>query len=126
MKSRVFLYFSLVFQYFSKSIVFLYFSKSCDRYMDCTDFIQQMNHDVRTHPFGHVRPAKIQVNLHICSLIRIFTGTFWNAKDAKFLNMDNKDFDQTAWMRRLIRVFVGHRSEGMFLTLSICCFNLIS
>ena len=45
-------------------------------------------------------------------------GTFWIAKDAKFLHADNEDSDQTAWMRRLIWVFVGRTCQQVrFLTL---------
>ena len=37
------------------------------------------------------------------SLIRIFTGYTWIAKDAKFFfHADNEDFDHTARIRRLI------------------------
>ena len=37
------------------------------------------------------------------------------AKDAKFLHADNEDSDQTARMRKLIRVFVERiSSEGTF------------
>ena len=36
------------------------------------------------------------------------------AKDAKCLIAINEDSDQTARMRRLIRIFVGRTSEGTF------------
>ena len=36
------------------------------------------------------------------SLIKIFTGCIWKAKDAKYYHVDNKDFDQTVQIRRLI------------------------
>ena len=39
--------------------------------------------------------------VHSRRLIRIFTGAFWIAKDAKFSHADNEDSDQTAWIRRL-------------------------
>ena len=29
-------------------------------------------------------------------------GTFWIAKDVRFRYADKEDYDQTAWMRRLI------------------------
>ena len=32
---------------------------------------------------------------------------FWIIEDTKFLHADNEQSDQTAWMRRLICVFVG-------------------
>ena len=47
---------------------------------------------------------------HSCSLVRIFTESILYiliAKDEKFLHADNKDSNQTARMRRLIRVSVG-------------------
>ena len=40
-----------------------------------------------------------------CSLILIFTGSFWIANGAQFLHADNEDSDQTARMRRLIWIF---------------------
>ena len=42
---------------------------------------------------------------HLPSLIKIFIVKFQHA---------NEDDDQTAWMRRLIRVFVQHLSEVKF------------
>ena len=39
---------------------------------------------------------------HLRSLIRIFSGYIWIAKDAKLLHADNEDSDQTARMCRLI------------------------
>ena len=40
--------------------------------------------------------------VHSRNLVRIFTGAFWLAKDAKFLPAMNEDSDQTARMGRLI------------------------
>ena len=40
--------------------------------------------------------------VHSFNFIRIITGRIWLAKDAKFLNADNQDSNQTARMRRLI------------------------
>ena len=54
---------------------------------------------------------------HLCSLIRIFTGHILDSKDVKFLhgeNKNNKDSDQTAWMRKLICLCWKHMSESMF------------
>ena len=65
--------------------------------------------------FWHVRPAKIQSSLHIRAVWSDSSlGTFWIAKDPKFLRVDNEDSNQTARMRRLIWVFVGHMSGGTF------------
>ena len=67
----------------------------------------------------YLRTAKIQISLRM----RTFGSesslcAFWIAKaDAKLLHADNEDSDQTAWMRRLIRVFVGcTRQKVRFLT----------
>ena len=38
-------------------------------------------------------------------------GAFWVANDVKFLNTDNEDSDETAWIRRLICVFVGRTCQ---------------
>ena len=50
-------------------------------------------------------------------------GAFQIAKDAKFLHVDNEDWDQTSWMHRLIWVLVGCIFQKVvFLTLwSIYC-----
>ena len=42
---------------------------------------------------------------HPRSLIRIFTGAFWIAKDEKFLHATNEASDQSTRMRRLFWVF---------------------
>ena len=39
---------------------------------------------------------------HSRSLTRVLTGRIWLAKDAKFLEADNEDSDQTMRMNRLI------------------------
>ena len=51
---------------------------------------------------AHLRFRSDCANQNLSSL-----GAFWLPKDAKFLHVDNKDSDQTVWMRRLIWVFVG-------------------
>ena len=44
------------------------------------------------HNFGHVPSVKIQVSLHIPAVwSESSLGTFWLAKDAKFLHGDNRD-----------------------------------
>ena len=55
-------------------------------------------------------------SVHLCSLIRILTGTFtfWIGNDAKFVHKDNEDSDQTVQMPRTIWVFVGGMGEGTF------------
>ena len=57
--------------------------------------------------FGHVRPAKFQISLRISEVWpESSLGTFWIAKDAKFLQADKEESHQTARMRKLIWVFV--------------------
>ena len=44
------------------------------------------------YTFGHVHPAKIQISMRICKVwLESSLGTFWIAKDAKFLHVDNED-----------------------------------
>ena len=57
-----------------------------------------------------VCPGKIQISIHTYSSL----GTFWTAKDAKFLHAGNEESDQIAWMCRLIWVFLECMSEGTF------------
>ena len=59
-----------------------------------------------------MRPAKVQVSLRFRAVwSESSTNAFWIAKNAKFLHADNKDSDQTAWMRRLIWVLVGRTCQ---------------
>ena len=52
----------------------------------------RMGFNVRKLTFGHVRPAKIQMSLHIRTVwSESSLGAFWMAKDAKFLHADNED-----------------------------------
>ena len=74
-----------------------------------------MNRNIRKRTSGHVRQAKIQIVLRIRTVYSESSlCAFWKAKDAKFLHADNEDSDQTARMRRLIRVFVSALSAGTF------------
>ena len=53
-----------------------------------------MSRKVRKRTFGHVRPAKIQISLHIRTVwSESSRGTFWIHMDAKFLRPDNEDID---------------------------------
>ena len=66
-----------------------------------------LSRNVRKRTFEYVRPANIQIGLSIrAAWSESSLGTFWVAKDAKFLHAENEDSDQTARMRSLIRVFV--------------------
>ena len=73
------------------------------------------NRNARKRSFAHVRPVKIQISLRIHTVrSESSLGTFWVAMDAKFLHANNEDSDQTARMRRLIWIFVGHMYEDAF------------
>ena len=78
--------------------------------MNCALFfwLQYISRNVRQRTFRLVRPAKIQIRLPIRNGWSVTSlCAFWIIKDAKFLYADNEDSGQTAWMRRLICVFVG-------------------
>ena len=61
---------------------------------------------------GHVRPANIQISLRIPAVgLESSLCVFRLAKDATFLHADNEDSNQTARMRKLILVFVGHTCQ---------------
>ena len=71
-----------------------------------------MSRHVRKCALWHVRPAKIQISLHIyAGWSESSLGTFWLVIDAKFLHADNEDSDRTAQMYRLIWVFVGRSHQ---------------
>ena len=56
--------------------------------------INIMSRNVRKHIFRYAHPAKIQINLCIRALwSESSLGTFWIAKDAKFLHADNEAFN---------------------------------
>ena len=64
------------------------------------------------HTFRHVRSAKIQIS--ICEVWSESSLTaFWIAKDAKFLQADNEDSDQTVRMHRLVWVFAGRKCQKL-------------
>ena len=75
----------------------------------------KMSCNIKKHTFGHMHPVKILISLHIrADWSKSSLGTFWIAKDAKFLHVDNEDSDQTVQMCRLIWVFGGNTSKVMF------------
>ena len=84
-----------------------------------------MNRNVRKRTFGHVLPAKIQISLRRRAVwSESSLGAFWIANDAKFLQTDNEDSNQTARMRRLIWIFVGRTCQKVrFLTMRHIYFN---
>ena len=59
----------------------------------------KVNHNVRKCTFGHVCPAKIQISL---SDQNFLLDTFWIAKVANFLHVDNQYSEQTVQMHSLI------------------------
>ena len=74
---------------------------------------------VRKYTFGHMRQAKIQISLRIRAVwSESSLGEFGIVKEAKFLHVDNGDFNQTARMHRLIWVFVRRTCQKIcYLTL---------
>ena len=61
------------------------------------------------------KKAKIQTSLHICLVwSQSLLGALWVAKHPKLFHADSTDFDQTAWMGRLIWVCLT--------PISYCCF----
>ena len=81
---------------------------------------QKMHEPIRQKTYRRTKAPRVDSDhpAQSRSLIRIFIGYTWLAKDAKFLHADNEDSDQTARMRRLIWVFVGSTwQEVRFLTL---------
>ena len=77
--------------------------------------------------FGHVRPAKIQISLHILAVWSEHPlGAFWIYKTATSLWVDSVDSEQTVRMRRLIWAFVGRIYQKVrFLTVKLVCRLLI-
>ena len=77
-----------------------------------------MSRNVWKRTIGRVRSEKIQIRLRSRTVwSESSLGAYWIAKDAKFLHADNEDSHQTAQMRRLIWVFVGHACQKVhFLT----------
>ena len=74
-----------------------------------------MNSDIRKCTFQHVCPVKIQISLHIRAVwSESSPGLFGINMDAKFLHSDKSDSGQTARTHRLVWVFFGWISEGMF------------
>ena len=66
-----------------------------------------MSGNVRKRTFCHIRQTKIQISLRIRAVwSKSSLRAFWIAKAVKFLHADNEGFEQTAWIRRLIWVFV--------------------
>ena len=83
-----------------------------------------MSLNIRKRTLGHLRPAKIQINLRIRAVwSESSLVAFWIVKDAKFLHADNENSNHTARMRRLIWVIVGHTCQKIrFLPARLLCF----
>ena len=74
---------------------------------------------IRKRTLDNMRPAKIQFSLHIHAIwSESSLGAFWTAKDTRFLNTMNEDFDQTAGMRMLISVFVVRTCQQVYWSFS--------
>ena len=66
---------------------------------------------------------------HPPSLIRVFAGAHWVAKDPSFLHADSKDTDQTGQMPRLIWVFAGgtyHFVGFVVRRLNLVCYTFVT
>ena len=85
-----------------------------------------MNRNDRKRAFIHASPAKIQTRLRVCAVwSESSPGAFWTAKDTRSLHAENEDYDQTARVRRLIWVFVGHTCQKIrFLTLRFVYYEI--
>ena len=75
----------------------------------------------RNRNLRHVHPVMVQISLHIWAVwSESSLGAFWIAHDVKFPHVDNKDSDQTAWLGRLIWVFIGRTCQKVhFLKLQL-------
>ena len=66
----------------------------------------------RNHTFGRVRQAKIQISLRSRAVwSESSLGAFWIAKDAKVLQTDNEDSDQSQWRYSLLKNFTQEKTE---------------
>ena len=62
--------------------------------------------------FRHVRPAKIQISLRIRAVwSESSLDAVWIAKDVKFLHVYTEDSGQTAWIGKLISVFLERKYQ---------------
>ena len=74
-----------------------------------------MSRNIKKRTFGHVRPAKVQISLHIHAVISESSLTAWrNDASLDIQNTPSEESDQTAWMHRLIWVFVGTIVQSTF------------
>ena len=75
--------------------------------------------------FVHVLPAKIQITLHIWAVWSVsLLGTFWTAKDEKFLCVDNGDWSDCMAVQANLSLCWVHLSEGMFSHVAAICFAI--
>ena len=75
---------------------------------------KQLSRNNRKCTFGHMRPAKIQISLCICSLIRISTWHISDSQGCKVSSDNNKKSDLIALMRRPILAFIGAHQKITF------------
>ena len=63
-----------------------------------------MGYNVRKRTFGHGRPPKIKIRLHICIVLsNSLLDPVTKAKEEKILHADKEDFNQTARMCSLFQ-----------------------
>ena len=76
---------------------------------------RKMNRNFQQCTFGYLRPAKIQIRLRIRAVwSESSLGAFQIVKDAKFLQTDNEDSDQTSTCAGWFEPLLGVTSEGTF------------
>ena len=85
-----------------------------------------MNCNVRKRTFGHVRPAKIQIRLRICTVwSESSLGAFWVAGDAACLHVDNEDSDKTHYENTPIQTLkISPPKTGRFQTKNTNIFHI--
>ena len=73
----------------------------------------------RQRTFGSVRPVKMQISLGIRAV--------WSESslDAKFVDADNKDFDQTVDAQAYLRPRRVHMLEGTFSVIAAKLWNIL-
>ena len=76
--------------------------------MRLSDWHKYINRNVRKRVFWHVRPTKTQISLRIGTVWSESSLSAWrNFASLTIQNASREDFDQTAQMRSLIRIFPG-------------------
>ena len=86
-----------------------------------------MSRYVRKRAFGHVGPAKIQINLACAfaqSEFRIFTGSILNSQGYKVSSCEQRKADQNVWMCKMSLVSAGCTWQNVLWGEYVCFFCL--